>query len=49
MNFILEPKQYVKNQVVFTEGERSDTIYIIKSGEFEVTRKYYKDHNYDYD
>jgi hypothetical protein len=39
----------VKNQVVYSEGERTDTIYIIKSGEFEVTRKYYKDIDYAYD
>ncbi len=49
VNFILEPKQYVKNQIVFTEGEKSDTIYIIKSGEFEVTRKYFKESDYTYD
>ena len=49
VNFILQPKQYVKNQVVYSEGERTDTIYIIKSGEFEVTRKYYKDIDYAYD
>ena len=39
----------MKNQVVYSEGERTDTIYIIKSGEFEVTRKYYKDIDYAYD
>ncbi len=35
--------------MVYNEGERTDTIYIIKSGEFEVTRKYYKDIDYAYD
>ena len=29
-------KKFITNQVVYSESERSDYIYIIKSGEFKV-------------
>ena len=48
VNFIIEPKQYVKNQIVYNEGDISDSIYIIRQGEFEVSRKYYKDEDYTF-
>lgn len=40
VNFIIEPKNYVRNQVVYREGDSSDTIYIVQNGDFEVSRKY---------
>lgn len=31
-------KHYIRNQVVFKEGQKWDNIYIVKSGEFELTK-----------
>jgi hypothetical protein len=48
-NFILEPKTFIKNQIVFQEGNVSNQIYIIRQGEFEVQKKYlpYDDYTYN--
>jgi CRP-like cAMP-binding protein len=40
VNFIIEPKQFIRNQVVYREGDRAENIYIIRSGDFEVSRRY---------
>jgi CRP-like cAMP-binding protein len=31
-------KTFKRNQTVYNEGEESQTIYVVKEGEFEVTR-----------
>lgn len=46
VNFIIEPKHYIRNQVVYREGDPSETIYIVKSGDFEVSRKHQKNADY---
>jgi len=33
-----EENNYIRNQVVFKEGKKWDKIYIIKTGEFELTK-----------
>ena len=40
VNFIIEPKNFVKNQVVFREGDPADTIFIVQAGDFEASRRY---------
>jgi CRP-like cAMP-binding protein len=30
VNFIIEPKSYAKNQIVYSEGDRAENIYIIR-------------------
>lgn len=38
MTYFFTEKQFGINQVVYTQGEPSDFIYIIKEGVFEATR-----------
>jgi len=40
VNFIIEPRNYVKNQIVYREGDEADTIFIVQVGDFEASRKY---------
>jgi CRP-like cAMP-binding protein len=40
VNYIIEPRQYIRNQIVYREGDRADSIFMIKQGDFEVSRKY---------
>lgn len=40
VNFIIEPKNFVKNQLVFREGDPADTIFIVQSGDYEASRRY---------
>lgn len=35
----IEKKSFIKNQVVINEGERIKEVYIISSGEYEVSSK----------
>ena len=48
VNFILEPKTFIKNQIVYQEGNVSNQIYIIRQGEFEVQKKYLPFDDYTY-
>ena len=31
-------KKYTRNKVVYSQGEKANYIYIVKEGEFEITR-----------
>lgn len=33
-----EVKNYIRNQFVFKEGQKSEYVYIVMSGEFELTK-----------
>lgn len=33
-----ESKSFVRNQVIYNQGEKSSLVYIIQKGEFEITR-----------
>lgn len=38
-SYFFVEKRYVRNQIVFKEGEKLDWLYIVRQGEFEVTRQ----------
>ncbi len=39
LQYALETKTYLRNSVIYKEGEPSTNVYIIKSGEFEMLKK----------
>jgi len=39
MHYNFEQRNCIRNQVLYTEGDQVQFIYLIKEGEFEVTRK----------
>jgi CRP-like cAMP-binding protein len=39
LTFYMEEKKYSFKQLVYGEGDKSDGVYLIKDGEFEVTKK----------
>lgn len=42
LHYSFEERQFIRNQVVYREGDESSMVYIIKQGEFEVTKKFVK-------
>lgn len=36
-SFVL--KKYTRNKVVYSQGDKANYIYIVKEGEFEITRQ----------
>jgi CRP-like cAMP-binding protein len=48
VNFLLEPKQFIKNQIVYSEGDPSQSIFIIRKGDFEVQKRYMPFDDYTY-
>lgn len=43
LQYSFEEKMFLRNQIIYREGEESDTVYIIKSGDFEVTKRFKKE------
>ena len=39
MTYYFENKNYIKDSILFKEGESADYVYIVKSGEFQITKK----------
>ena len=39
LHYSFEEKQFIRNQEVYREGEPSDWVYLVKHGEFEVTKR----------
>lgn len=39
LTYYMPRKSYIRNQVVFKEGEESSHVYVIFQGEFEVTKR----------
>ena len=39
LEYNFEVRQYIRNQELFREGDPSDTVYLVKTGEFELTKK----------
>lgn len=39
LHYSFEQKYFIRKQVVYKEGDKSDWVYLVKSGEFEVTKK----------
>ncbi|CDW81071.1 UNKNOWN [Stylonychia lemnae] len=42
LHYSFEERLFKRNQVVYREGDASEMVYIIKSGEFEVTKRFVK-------
>eukprot|EP00347_Sterkiella_histriomuscorum_P019194 403342576 len=49
LHYSFEEKAFTRNQVVYREGDESSMVYIIKSGEFEVTKKFMKQETQEID
>ena len=39
LNHSFEPKQFIRNQEIYKEGDPSDMVYLVKYGEFEITKR----------
>lgn len=37
--YLFERKEFIRNQIVYTEGDHADFVYLILSGEFELSLK----------
>jgi len=43
LQYSFEQRAFIRNQVVFREGEEAAFVYIIRSGDFEVTKRFKKE------
>ena len=39
LNYVFEQKSFIRNQVIYNEGDACNYVYLVQDGEFEVTKK----------
>ena len=39
LHYNFEQRTFIRNQIIYSEGEPSDYVYLVQSGEFEVNKK----------
>ena len=39
LNYVFEQKSFIRNQIIYSEGDACNYVYLVQDGEFEVTKK----------
>ena len=47
--YSFEQRNLQRNQVLFRENQEADTVYIVQTGEFEVTKRFKREHEKEVD